>query len=242
MSFTILFNSRGRVPMLKQMLSRIQNTTYDLDNIEVLINIDDDDTESVNIVEEFEEEFEFVKFLINPRELNIHKHVNIMADMAQGKYIWALGDDCHIMTMHWDKIAKDKLDSYLLDKPDGIVLGAVDSTSVDKEVGKSTGWYCDAPILTSKGRDALGYLIHPHFISLGADVVTFKIYKGVDRIVDLREIVFDHITHNTIEKVINPDQTAAEYRSRQRQHQNVDPHSYNCSSEINILRSVINES
>ena len=113
MSFTILFNSRGRVPMLKQMLSRIQNTTYDLDNIEVLINIDDDDTESVNIVEEFEEEFEFVKFLINPRELNIHKHVNIMADMAQGKYIWALGDDCHIITMHWDKIAKDKLDSSL---------------------------------------------------------------------------------------------------------------------------------
>ena len=240
MDFTILFNSRGRVLMLKQMLIRIQNTTFDLDRIEVLVNIDDDDDSSLNSVEELEDEFDFLKFFINPRELNIHKNVNVMANMARGKYIWALGDDCHIMTMHWDKIAKDKLDSYLLDKPDGIVLGAVDSTSVDKEVGKSTGWYCDAPILTSNGWEALGYLIHPHFISLGADVVTFKIYKGVDRIVDLREIVFDHVTHNTIQKVVNPDQTAAEYRSRQRQHQNVDPHSYDCTSEIDILRSHIN--
>ena len=240
MDFTILFNSRGRVLMLKQMLIRIQNTTFDLNRIEVLVNIDDDDDSSLNSVEELEDEFDFLKFFINPRELNIHKNVNVMANMARGKYIWALGDDCHIMTMHWDKIAKDKLDDYLLDKPDGIVLGAVDSTSVDKEVGKSTGWYCDAPILTSKGRDALGYLIHPHFISLGADVVTFKIYKGVDRIVDLREIVFDHVTHNTVQKVVNPDQTAADYRSRQRQHQNVDPHSYDCTSEIGILRSHIN--
>ena len=240
MDFTILFNSRGRVLMLKQMLIRIQNTTFDLDRIEVLVNIDDDDDSSLNSVEELEDEFDFLKFFINPRELNIHKNVNVMANMARGKYIWALGDDCHIMTMHWDKIAKDKLDDYLLDKTDGIVLGAVDSTSVDKEVGKSTGWYCDAPILTSKGRDALGYLIHPHLISLGADVVTFKIYKGVDRIVDLREIVFDHVTHNTVQKVVNPDQTAADYRSRQRQHQNVDPHSYDCTSEIDILRSHIN--
>ena len=240
MDFTILFNSRGRVLMLKQMLTRIQNTTFDLNRIEVLVNIDDDDDSSLNSFEELEDEFDFLKFFINPRELNIHKNVNVMANMARGKYIWALGDDCHIMTMHWDKIAKDKLDDYLLDKPDGIVLGAVDSTSVDKEVGKSTGWDCDAPILTSKGRDALGYLTHPHFISLGADVVTFKIYKGVDRIVDLREIVFDHVTHNTVQKVVNPDQTAAEYRSRQRQHQNVDPHSYDCTSEIGILRSHIN--
>ena len=104
----------------------------------------------------------------------------------------------------------------------------------------ATGWYRDAPILTAKGRDALGYLIHPHFLSLGADVVTFRIYKGIDRIVDLREIVFDHITHNTIEKVVRPDQTAAEYRARQRQHQNVDPHGYDCSTEIDKLRGYIN--
>lgn len=236
MNFTILFNSRGRVPMLKQMLTRIQNTTFDISNIEVLINIDNDDVESVEAVKDFENEFEFVKFLINPRELNIHKHVNIMADIAKGKYIWALGDDCHIMTMHWDKIAKNKLDNYLNDKPDGIVLGAVDSTSVDKELNTSTGWYCDAPILTAKGRDALGFLIHPHFLSLGADVVTFRIYKAIDRILNLREIVFDHITHNTVEKVINPDKVAAEYRMRQRERQILNPHTYDCSKDIEKLR------
>ena len=34
--------------MLKQMLIRIQNTTFDLDRIEVLVNIDDDDDSSLN--------------------------------------------------------------------------------------------------------------------------------------------------------------------------------------------------
>ena len=100
-------------------------------------------------------------------------------------------------------------------------------------------WYTDAPIITREGRDALGYLIHPHFISLGADVATNIIYKSVDRIVDMKEIVFDHVLHNTVERVVNPDQTAQEYRQRQAIRQPSDPWEYDYTEEIALIRSKV---
>ena len=232
--FTILFNSRGRVGLLQNMLQCIQNTTHNLEGIEVLINFDDDDHPSINALPLLEDQFPFIKPRINPREVNIHINVNKIAFEAEGKYIWGLGDDCFIITDGWDKIALEKFDSYLSDKPDRIAMGAVDSTSVDKD--QHMMWYTDAPIITKEGRDTLGFLIHPFFISLGADVATNLIYHGVDRIVDMKEIVFDHTTHNTVEKVINPDQTAFEYRQRQAERQVLNPWTYDYSHEIGVLK------
>lgn len=237
--FSIIFNSRGRVPMLRQMLRSIVRTASDISKIEVIVNFDNDDQESLSAIPSLEEEFGFAKFLSNDREVNIHVNVNKMAFRAKGKYIWALGDDCHILTKDWDLVARNKFDAFEKICNHGIFLGAVNSTSVDKDISK-IGWYCDAPILTAKGRDALGYLIHPHFISLGADVATWMIYSGAGGlVVDMKEVVFDHTTHNTIEKVINPDKTAAEYRARQSIRQPLDPWSYDYSSDIEKLRKAI---
>ena len=234
MNFTILFNSRARVGMLQQMLRSIAETARDIDSIETLVNFDDDDHESLNAIPLLEMEFPFFKPRVNQREVNIHVNVNRMAFDAKGKYIWGLGDDCHIITKNWDQIAEDKLEDFLSNKPDRIAIGAVDSTSVDKN--QDHYWYTDAPIATKEARDALGYLIHPHFISLGADVATNIVYRSVDRIVEMREIMFDHVTHNTIEKVINPDQTAFEYRQRQYSQQSEDPWEYNYSEDIDRIK------
>jgi len=237
MNFTILFNSRGRVGMLQQMLRRIADTAHNIDLIEVLVNFDTDDHESLSAIPILEMEYPFLKPRVNKREVNIHVNVNKMAFDATGKYIWGLGDDCHIVTKHWDKIAEAKFEAFFVDKPDRIAIGAVDSTSVDK--CQEHEWYTDAPIVTKEGIVALGYMIHPHFISLGADVATNIVYRSVDRIIDMREIVFDHVTHNTIEKVVNPDQTAFEYRQRQYSLQPSDPWEYNYTEDIALIKSKI---
>ena len=52
----------------------------------------------------------------------------------------------------------------------------------------------------------------------------------------MKEIVFDHTTHNTVEKVINPDQTAFEYRQRQAERQVLNPWTYDYSHEIGVLK------
>ena len=234
MDFTILFNSRGRVRLLKEMLSSIEQTAFNLDDIEVLVNFDTDDYESLQNLPAIKEQFPFMKEFINPRELNIHINVNKMAFKAKGKYIWALGDDCHIQTAHWDKIAKSKFEEYFMHYPDRVAMGAVESTSVDKNVEHM--WYTDAPILTKEGRDALGFLIHPHFISLGADVATYLIYHKINRIIDMKDISFDHVTHNTLQKVVNPDRTAAEYRQRQNKVQRIDPWNHEYSADIERIK------
>ena len=82
-------------------------------------------------------------------------------------------------------------------------------------------------------------MIHPHFISLGADVATNIVYRSVDRVIDMREIVFDHVTHNTVERVVNPDQTAAEYRQRQYSLQPSAPWQYNYSEDISLIKEKI---
>tara|TARA_A100001201_G_C4094913_1_gene203363 strand:+ start:150 stop:878 length:729 start_codon:yes stop_codon:yes gene_type:complete len=237
--FSIIFNSRGRVPMLTKMLECIEETCSNLDRLEVIVNFDTDDIESISAMPELNNKYKFLQCLINERELNLHVNVNKMAFMAKGKYIWALGDDCHIMTKEWDKIAIDRFETAFKDYEDKILLGAVNSTSVDKQFDK--GWYCDAPILTREGRDGIGYLIHPHFISLGADVATWMVYAAVNRIVDMRDICFDHVTHNTLGKVMNPDKTAAEYRERQAKVQKLDPFTFDYSKDIEKIKGLINE-
>lgn len=236
--FSIVFNSRSRVPMLTRMLECIQDTTYDLNALEVIVNFDDDDEDSLSHLHLLEKRFRFLKCIVNKRELNIHVNVNKMAFMAKGDYIWALGDDCHIITKHWDLIAKTKFEYFALQYPDNIFLGAVDSTSIDRVL--EYGWYCDAPILTKQGRDGLGYLIHPHFISVGADVATWKIYSSVGRIIDMREICFDHVTHNSIDSLSKKDKTQIEYLQRQFVHANqvFNPFTYDYSQDIEKIKGI----
>lgn len=235
--FSIIFNSRSRVPMLTRMIECIQENTHNIDRLEVIVNFDDDDHDSLPSLSLLESRFKFLKCLVNKRELNIHVNVNKMAFMAKGKYIWALGDDCHIMTKDWDKIAKHKFEYFEKSYPDNILLGAVNSTSIDRVL--EYGWYCDAPILTKQGRDALGYLIHPHFISVGADVATWTIYSSVNRIIDMREICFDHVTHNSIEALSKKDKTQIEYLERQFSNQIFNPFTFDYSEDIKKIKEII---
>lgn len=234
--FSIIFNSRNRVDMLTKMLECIQTTTSNLDRLEVLVNFDNDDKDSLSAFEDLISKFNFLTCLVNKREINIHFNVNRMAFMSRGKYIWALGDDCHIMTKDWDKIAFDKFKTASEKYPDEILLGAVNSTSIDKVL--QFGWYCDAPILTRAGMNALGYLIHPHFISAGADVATWIIYGSANRIIDMRDILFDHVTHNSIQALQKKDQTQIEYLDRQMSRQTFNPFTYDYSKDIAIIKEL----
>ena len=234
--FSIIFNSRDRVPMLTQMLESVRKNTNCIERLEVIVNFDDDDENSLNAIDGLKKKYKFLKCLVNKREKNIHINVNKMAFMAEGRYIWALGDDCHIMTMGWDRVALSKFHQASFMYPDNIILGAVDSTSVDKVL--HYGWYCDAPILTRDARDGLGYLIHPHYVSAGADVATWIIYSSVGRILDLREIIFDHVTHNSIEACNTKDKTQLEYLERM-DLANFNPFTRDYSQEIEQIRNLI---
>lgn len=242
MRFSVIFNSRGRPAMLYECLSKLRDTHSGKTELEVIVNFDDDDYESLKHLDYFEQEFEFLRTKISPRFINCHYEINKMAFEAKGDVILPWGDDCHMLTENWDVIAEFEFGLQKIFGPlDNIWMAGIDSTSVDKDITTAVGWYPDIFFITKEGRDANGWLVHDHFVSLGADVATYSVYKGVNRYIDLRAIKYDHTTHNTIEKVINPDNTAAQYRARQAQFQKLDPFTHDYSKDIEKLKKVINE-
>jgi hypothetical protein len=105
-----------------------------------------------------------------------------------------------MLTKDWDtKITVD---------PNEIVYLYTQDNSADKE---STAEYASFPILTRAAYEALGYFMSEAFVGLGADVHLWRIFKSIDRI-KTADIELDHVYHNTVELVRNPDRTAAEMR------------------------------
>lgn len=241
--FGIVFCSKGRPLYLIKTIECIVENCNNIDNISILVNIDDDDFKSKETCEYLKSNYHCFDYIETKFSGNIHIHVNqlinILIKKYNIKYCWGLGDDCWIQTPNFDIIAKTKFEEYLQNKSDRIAIGLIESNSVDKNINTKIGYYSDAPMMTSEGVKALGFFMPEHWISLGADVHINAVFKAVDRTIDMREIWFDHSTHNTIEKVINPDNTAVEYRARQYQRQSVDPFNYDYSDDIAKLKNKI---
>ena len=70
---------------------------------------------------------------------------------------------------------------------------------------------------------------------MGGDSSIYRIYKEVDRVVDLKEIVVDHIFHNTIEKVMAPDETAQQMRENSWR-RSIDPFTIDISKDLEKLK------
>ena len=71
--------------MLQKMLRCIGDTAYDIDSVEVLVNFDTDDHDSLSAIPILEMEYPFLKPRVNEREVNIHVNVNKMAFDARGR-------------------------------------------------------------------------------------------------------------------------------------------------------------
>ena len=198
---SIILNSRKRIELLKNLLSSISRTVSDLSNIEVLINLDSDDTESIDLINSIRSSLQFnCRALIADRIDNMMKRINISASEAVGDYIFILNDDVQFETYYWDlKIDFD---------PNKVLYIGTNDNSIDKEGGKQ---YSSFPILTRAAYNALGRFMCEEFVGLGADVHLWRIFNEIGRITHC-DIDLDHILHRTVDAVLSPDQTAAEMR------------------------------
>lgn len=242
MNFSLILNTRKRVPLLKSLLESIQRKTHDLSKVEVLIRFDDDDkdTEVFKMVNQarngnLDEKFPF-KFYIGPRNRNLHKNINFLAKESKGRFIFVLNDDTEILTNNWDSRALENINSFKVDNniKDDIIYGFTHDTSVDKATGKN---YASFPIISKQAVNVLGFFMHEEFVGLGADAAIFRVYKCIERVVDTK-IALDHIYHNSFQKIMNPDLVAMEMRQYTIQHP-VDPDKFDISTNTNKLKSFI---
>jgi len=114
MKFSVLLPTRGRKELLLKSIQSLLEQADTPDQIEVLLGMDNDDTDSV----------EYVKSVILPRYSNIKLYMfpsygygklniyaNSLAALSVGNWIMLWNDDAFIRTPHWDTVI-DKYDNH----------------------------------------------------------------------------------------------------------------------------------
>ena len=235
MKFSILLNTRERVPYLENLLRSLSVKTKIPQDIEVLINYDNDDLSSDNFSQN---KFNLnVKFFKNPRPYSLHSTINLMAKQAKGQYLIGVNDDIEFITKDWDEIILKKIEFFKRENniKDDIIYCKTSCTSVDHN---PTLPYGSCPIVSKEAIDTIGLFLYEEFRGLGGDSSIYRVYAAVHRVVDISEVWFDHLMHNTLEKVMAPDRTASEMRQKSFS-QNLNPFTFDISKEVTIIKNKI---
>ena len=188
---SLLLPTRGRPSLVKRLLQSIVDHTDDLDNIEIIIYLDEDDTESHDIEDR---RVNIVK-IIGPR-LTMGNYNTICLDRSSGEIIILMNDDLIICTPAWDRI----ISSFSQSIPDGIFMAYPD----DME-GASMSTF---PIMTRKTCEILSRPYPEEYEDLYIDTHIFDIFIRLKRLGKncmfcLNKVVFDH--RHFINDKIRPD-------------------------------------
>jgi hypothetical protein len=240
MNFTLFLNSRGRLNQLKKFIDICEKVTQDHSQVEMIITGDDDDPPTARFLSQLPGRNTFTfRTIIGPRPTSLCASFNNMARMAEGKYLLVLNDDAEIVTPHWDTIALSRIIYYKAFNryKDDIIYGCTTDLSADKIAGKK---YAAFPIISKQAVDALGFFMYEQFVGLGGDSSIYRVYEAVNRVVDMSDIILDHVYHNSLLRVMTPDKTAHEMRMNT-QANPVDPFSFDITVDVARLTRFIRE-
>lgn len=232
MDFSIILASRERVSLLKNLIKSIKETASDISKIEVLVAIDDDDTDTHLETSQISKNYNFVRFESRKRSrfLNLD-YINWLAtDHSTGKYLIIVNDDVEFKTKHWDDIIREKLDVYLADKPDGIVYGYID----DGHKNKNGLGYCCFPLVSKAGVNASGICMPPECAAWNADAILWRIYVRIERICDLSDVKLAHFSYHNGTRDCDNINLHVQSLSQE-------PHTVNIGTYYDKLRNCIQE-
>lgn len=217
--FSIIIPTRARYTLLIRLLESILRQTYDLSKIEIFLMTDVDDVCTHDLISEF-------KYFNNNVNINLCKqernefinenYINKGASLSKGKYLWTLGNDCEIVTHHWDLIGKRKIEGYLQNKQDRICYIYIND---DLPSGKRG---CCFPLITRETFDCFQQRFMPKEItSYGADHWLWQCFNKVpytSRILDISDsIVIKHYcSHNS--RTLLDNISAIMYRGNTKKH------------------------
>lgn len=196
--------SRSRPQMFDSLCRSIANTcTLDY---EIHVGLDSDDPTLIEYNDIISNNTK-CKAYIETRHSNLHVRLNSMLETISGRYIFGLNDDCLLTHNGWDKEAVD-----LLDDAGDIVYGRTYDNSIDR----INNQYAAFPIVSKVAAKKLGFIIDDSYGNHGADVITYRIYQGAGKVVDLKCVQIDHLFHNSVISLEHrmSDQTAVEMIQR----------------------------
>lgn len=196
--------SRSRHAMFSSLCESIKNTTS-LD-YEIIAGLDLDDPDLLRYIN-ISKTINNCHLNIDNRNSNLHVRMNKMLNEVNGKYIFVLNDDCVLTTKNWDEKA-----SLILDNFGDVVYGR----TLDNSIDRVDPTYAAFPIVSTIAAKKLGLIMDDTYGNHGADVMTYRIYKEANKVVNLDCVTIDHIFHNSIESLSlrQQDKTATDMIQR----------------------------
>jgi len=190
MKFSIICPTRGRVNFIRRSLLSIQKHTYNIDNVEVLLAVDNDDEEMENFW------FKGVNLRIYKfdRKECFGEYYNDLAKKATGDVIWVWSDEVLLCTNRWDhmvekKVKKSRWKVWLGETSDFIVK---DGKTVAFGHPITQERFSCFPMVSREAYEALGY-VHVNSLRVwGADLYLFMTFKHVGRIIRMDKIELMH--------------------------------------------------
>jgi hypothetical protein len=111
------------------------------------------------------------------------------------------------MDNSWDKYSIELLDYF-----GDVVYGKTYDNSIDRV----SNTYAAFPIVSKTAAKKLGFIMDETFGNHGSDVMTYRVYEGANKIVDLPGVRIDHVLHNSEEALQDrkKDKTAVDMINR----------------------------
>ncbi len=236
--FTIFTPTRGRAKLLVDCIHSFWQNTNNLDRIEFCFYCDSEDSETLDCYENYLKKLPLdIRIYVGPRPSSLNAANNLLASQATGRYLQNINDDLLLTTKSWDTIALRRIEEFKRDNniKDDIIYGKTQCNSIDHS---SEIEYSSFPLVSLEAFKTVGFLMPETFRGLGADNYIYRIYNEINRVVDLSEIKMRHILHETLEQVMNPDETAARMRANSWANP-VDPQTLSIEKEVNKLKEFI---
>jgi len=164
------------------LLDRFKMLTSQYGNLEVLIAVDNGDDGYAQEIKAIDTPF-VCKVLRRDRSDNFsNDYYNWLAGQCHGDAIQCFNDDAYYLTKNWDEIIAERVrgqDIWLAD--------LLDSTRFN-----STGEQPCFPMVSRKGYETLGFVLHPQIKVYPADRKIYEVYKEADRVIKIHEVRIQH--------------------------------------------------
>jgi len=183
---SLLLPTRGRPTLVNRLFTSIAETTSHLDQLEVVLYVDEDDTSSYDLDSKF---FSVVR-IIGPA-LTMGGYNSACFEKARGEVLILANDDMVIRTSGWD----DRIRAMNAKFEDQIYLGYANDLFKKSR-------FCTFPILSRRTCELLATPYPSAYRRAFIDVHLFDIFKrlqhaGFDRIRYFDDLVFEHLHYRT---------------------------------------------
>jgi hypothetical protein len=203
---------RENVKELHRLMKSLEETTANPDDIEIILVVDKCDVVLKPMIPELEARYKNLHlrfFIVDRSEHFVRDYYNFAARQANGRWVLAINIDVVFMTMGWDKIIASRMEEAASACGDDILYGIV-KDGLPRE-GDSGLEKCKKAIWQKKVDFSCWILVSKAFVSFyggmmddtnwlwGADHWTGKTWqqvKGGSRVVMIREVFIDHISHH----------------------------------------------